>query len=62
MIQIPQVNPSASEICDEVDNNCDGVADEGMQTDTWYLDPDGDGYGRNPNGVFPGTTSRRLCK
>ena len=32
------------EICDGVDNNCDGNADEGVTT-TYYADADGDTYG-----------------
>ncbi len=38
------VNPAATEICDGVDNDCDGYADVGT-TGTWYADEDGDGYG-----------------
>ncbi|MBU0673384.1 MAG: M4 family metallopeptidase [Proteobacteria bacterium] len=38
------VNPGAEEICDEVDNNCNGQVDEGVTT-TYYLDSDLDGYG-----------------
>ncbi|ADO72424.1 MopE-related protein [Stigmatella aurantiaca] len=38
------VRPGANEICDGLDNNCNGVADEGV-TATWYRDADGDGYG-----------------
>ncbi len=34
----PAVNPDAVEVCDGVDNNCDGTVDEG------FVDPDGDGW------------------
>ena len=41
------VNPGEDEVCDEIDNDCDGTTDEGDATDasTWYADGDGDGYG-----------------
>ena len=40
------VNPSAMEMCDGVDNNCDGNTDgDAMDAGTWYTDADGDGYG-----------------
>jgi len=41
------VSPGASEVCDEVDNDCDGDTDEPSAADaqTWYYDADGDGYG-----------------
>ena len=38
------VSPAATEVCDDVDNDCDGDIDEGV-TDTWYADADDDGYG-----------------
>lgn len=50
----PGVHPGADEVCNEVDDNCDGEADEGLPTDTWYADSDEDGYG-DPNG------SVRVC-
>ena len=41
------VNPAASEICDDQDNDCDGDVDEDDASDvaTWYADADQDGYG-----------------
>ena len=37
-------NPGESEVCDGVDNDCDGDTDEGV-TETYYADTDSDGYG-----------------
>ncbi len=43
----PAVNPDATEVCDEIDNDCDGDTDEDDAADaaTWYRDGDGDGFG-----------------
>jgi hypothetical protein len=38
------VHPDAEEVCNEVDDDCDGTVDEGT-TNTYYVDLDGDGYG-----------------
>jgi hypothetical protein len=40
------INPGAAEVCDNVDNNCNGQTDEGLLV-TRYVDSDRDNYGRN---------------
>ncbi len=49
----PEIHPEATELCDEVDNDCDDEIDEDDAADagTWYLDSDADGYGNELEAV-----------
>ena len=55
----PSVHPDALELCDEaqVDENCDGVANDASAYDAidWYEDKDGDGAG-DPDSTTKGCT------
>jgi hypothetical protein len=41
----PDINPGATEICDLLDNDCNGQVDDGLLVAEMYRDEDGDGYG-----------------
>lgn len=56
----PSVHPEATEECNGLDNDCDGLVDQSFNTqnnlDKWYWDADLDGYGRDTViYVCPGT-------
>lgn len=40
-----EINPAAIEICNDTDDNCNGIIDEGLTINTFYLDADVDNYG-----------------
>ncbi|MBI2669033.1 PQQ-binding-like beta-propeller repeat protein [Candidatus Woesearchaeota archaeon] len=40
----PNRNPAIEDICNSIDDNCDGQTDEGVTFNDWYKDHDGDGF------------------
>ncbi len=47
----PAINPGATEVCDGMDNNCSGTADDGLPIYTYFQDADSDGHG-NPQQFY----------
>jgi hypothetical protein len=43
--QNPAISPVGIEICDGIDNNCDGQIDEDLTLFTYFADADSDGFG-----------------
>ena len=52
-----EVNPGATEYCNDIDDDCDGDIDEDDANDalTWYADNDADGYGSS-------SVTQRACE
>ena len=40
-----EVNPNATEVCNLIDDDCDGVINDGLTSIDYHLDADHDGYG-----------------
>ena len=45
------VYPAATEVCNQIDENCNGAVDEGVQY-LYFLDADGDTFGSNSQNIY----------
>ena len=56
------IYPTAVEICDGLDNNCDGTIDQdASDRERYFEDADGDGFGNGDESVLSCTTFGKLC-
>ena len=39
------VSPAADELCNDIDDDCDGTVDDDIDVYEWFVDDDGDGFG-----------------
>lgn len=51
------IYPGAPELCDGIDNNCNGDIDEGLALNTFYVDADNDGFGVDDNNSISNCSS-----
>jgi hypothetical protein len=45
------VNTAATEVCNHIDDDCNGLIDDGITFNTYYADNDGDGFGDANNSI-----------
>ncbi|TDP76509.1 MopE-related protein [Bradymonas sediminis] len=50
-VGICEITNGGVEICDGIDNDCNGAVDDGLSGETYYKDIDGDGYGQSADSV-----------
>ena len=48
----PNINIAAVEVCNQIDDNCNGLMDDGLVFETYYADNDGDLYGDISNTIY----------
>lgn len=50
--QNPELHPDAGELCNDIDEDCDSrIDEEPINSPTWYIDHDGDGFGTRVDAV-----------